>query len=132
MSSYKKSTIVSGSSNALSQNKPQYYTYRQNNSGGTFTGPAIIVFIQAYSEEEANRKAMAEGLYFDGDGDCPCCGNRWSDWNDKGFDEPMIYGETIEEHLNGKDLWTDLYKNEKVPYIRVYHLTGDIDEYTLS
>lgn len=65
-----------------------FYEYRQNNSGGFFHLPAIQVFIEADSMDEANRIAERNGLYFDGvdDGrDCPCCGDRWypvsSKWN---------------------------------------------------
>lgn len=65
-----------------------FYEFRQNNSGGVFHLPAIQVFIEADSTDEANRIAERNGLYFDGadDGrDCPCCGDRWypvsSKWN---------------------------------------------------
>ncbi len=64
-----------------------YFEFSQNNSGGSFTGPAIRVFVEADTPNEANAIAEANGLYFDGvaDGyDCECCGDRWyaaSDWN---------------------------------------------------
>ena len=55
----------------------KYYEYSQNNSGGSFTKPAITVFIEADSPEAADVVAVKNGLYFDGDGDCECCGDRW-------------------------------------------------------
>ena len=74
----------------------KYYHYRQNNSGGFFTGPAINVYIGADTSEEADAIGVKNGLYFSGLGDCDCCGNRWygadelinpdthpSDWDQK-------------------------------------------------
>jgi len=54
-----------------------WYLYRQNNSGGTFIKPAVVVYIQAPDADQADIAAEDYGLYFDGDGDCPTCGNRW-------------------------------------------------------
>ena len=57
-----------------------FYEFRQNNSGGAWGGPAMTVFIEADSGEEANSIAENNGLYFDGVGaglDCECCGDRW-------------------------------------------------------
>lgn len=56
-----------------------YYTYRQNNSGGSFSDPAINVVIKADSPAEADAIAITKGIYFDPtfEIDCDCCGNRW-------------------------------------------------------
>lgn len=54
-----------------------YFIYRQNNSGGYFTGPSIYFVVTADDADTANSIAVANGLYFDGNGDCECCGNRW-------------------------------------------------------
>lgn len=63
-----------------------FYHYDQNNSGGAFIEPALNVFVEASSSEEADAIAEANGLYFDGvvdDIDCDCCGDRWSRaWRD--------------------------------------------------
>lgn len=81
-----------------------FYTYSQNNSGGSFVQDVNIshyVIIEASSASEANEKAEQLGIYFDGDGDCECCGNRWyelSDSWDKGDGVPSIYGEAVWEH----------------------------------
>jgi hypothetical protein len=58
------------------------YEYRQNNSGGTYhidheRGISRIVLIEAESPARANHHAESIGLYFDGAGDCQCCGDRW-------------------------------------------------------
>ena len=66
-----------------------FYHYSQNNSGGSFdfdkkAGITHHVVIEAESAEAADRKAESIGLYFDGEGDCPCCGERWSTcWPDE-------------------------------------------------
>jgi hypothetical protein len=68
--------------------KTKYYEYSQNNSGGSFVldfkrGIGHTVWVEATSKEDADRRAEAIGLYFDGYGDCSCCGNRWSEaWGD--------------------------------------------------
>lgn len=60
-----------------------FYTFRQNNSGGTFVenwalGIGRTVIVEADSCDEANQIAEQIGLYFDGVGDClSCCGPRW-------------------------------------------------------
>ena len=43
-----------------------YYMYRQNNSRGFFTKPAVHVFIQADNVDEADRIFLTiDGCYFD-------------------------------------------------------------------
>lgn len=77
-----------------------FYTYRQNNSGGYFDtdknrGISVFVIVEADSAEHADRKAGEIGLYFDGEGDCECCGSRWSEtWESDGEEFPHIYGES--------------------------------------
>ena len=59
-----------------------WFYFRQNNSGGFYKSPAIYIFVEADTAEQANEVAASiEGVYFDGvsDGlDCGCCGDRWS------------------------------------------------------
>ena len=57
-----------------------FYEFIQNNSGGTFIydeqkGISYSVIVEADSENDAITRAEQIGLYFDGKGDCPCCGN---------------------------------------------------------
>lgn len=71
----------------------KYFTYRQNNSGGSWKGPAVNVIVEADTLAEANERVGQHitlcgdsGLYaeYDSCGCCPCCGHRWSEpWDDK-------------------------------------------------
>ena len=79
-----------------------FFTYDQNNSGGSFDyeadrGISFYVIVEADSADEANNRAERIGLYFDGAGDCECCGNRWTDqWNDQnGTPYPEVYGRSV-------------------------------------
>lgn len=61
----------------------KWFEFSQNNSGGGFHVDEMVthrVFIQAPTEEEAEKKAFALGVYYDGvykGVDCDCCGDRW-------------------------------------------------------
>ena len=77
-----------------------FFTFKQNNSGGSWTGPAIAVCIEADTKDDAVTKAESIGLYFDGYGDCPCCGARWSTYTDDGS-EPLLYGNPLQEYDGG-------------------------------
>lgn len=83
-----------------------FYHFHQNNSGGHFDydyerGISCNVIIEADSVDDANRRARFIGLYFDGAGDCSCCGSRWSEqWNysgsvERGDELPELYGESV-------------------------------------
>lgn len=71
----------------------KFYSFRQNNSGGSFHGPAVNVLIEASSLEEACSRTEphftlcgGSGLYaeYDNCGCCPCCGHRWTaPWSDE-------------------------------------------------
>ena len=83
-----------------------FYTYRQNNSGGDFhikptIGICKYVIIEANSADDANERAEAIGLYFNGcrDGsDCRCCGDRWYMANKlSATEQPEIYEELVEK-----------------------------------
>lgn len=78
-----------------------FYEFNQNNSGGRFdfdedAGITHIVIVEADSEGEAIERAEEIGLYFDGEGDCPCCGDRWSHpW--RAEDVPSSYGTPVQD-----------------------------------
>ena len=83
----------------------KFYTYSQNNSGGSFTiseerGICEYVIIEAANANQANARAEEIGLYFYGceDGyDCPCCGNRWHPaFESDGSGVPTIYSNPVE------------------------------------
>ena len=79
-----------------------FYTYRQNNSGGSFDtdeNVSIYVVIEASSCEDADARAENIGIYFNGceDGrDCECCGDRWSTAYGKGDEVPSAYGKPLD------------------------------------
>lgn len=84
--------------------KTKFYTFTQNNSGGSFvideySGICGYVIIEANSHIQANEIALNIGLYFDGCDsgiDCSCCGDRWYEV-DEDYSEitPCIYGESV-------------------------------------
>ncbi len=74
--------------------KKKFYEFSQNNSGGSFVVDSKLchrLFIEADTLYEAKTKMESLGAYFDGDGDCPCCGPRWSDFEDETI-FPFRYG----------------------------------------
>lgn len=57
----------------------KYFLWGQNNSGGCFEGPPVII-VEAENQEAAEVVAEQYGVYYDGvsEGrDCSCCGDRW-------------------------------------------------------
>lgn len=104
----------------------KYYTFNQNNSGGRFKeddNVAGCVIIEALNAANANSRAEEIGIYFDGDGDCSCCGNRWYSVNEKdGEDEPMIYDKSPFNFFNDKNSWKPLF-NKCI----IYYLDGTKD-----
>lgn len=113
-----------------------FFTFHQNNSGGSFTGPAKFVIIEAENAETANALAEVKGLYFDGcetGEDCPCCGDRW--YRVGGYDgnnEPMIYGWKVD--FSNVEKFVSDYKEysefENMPIIQIYHIKYNaVEEY---
>lgn len=105
-----------------------FYTFSQNNSGGSFVQDENIshyVIIEASSAAEANSLAEGKGLYFDGSsGDCPCCGNRWSEaWSCEGDDVPSIYETPVAEYRASYGFMSEY---ETV----VHYLSGKVEYYT--
>ena len=77
-----------------------FYHYSQNNSGGSFDfdrekGITHHVVIEAENASLADRRAESIGLYFDGEGDCPCCGDRWCEAYGEGTEEPSVYDRPL-------------------------------------
>jgi hypothetical protein len=96
-----------------------FYTFRQNNSGGVWSGSEYVI-IEADSADEANMTALDHDVYFDGvhgGSDCPCCGDRWCEVDDDDATEkPEIYGKD-------PDLSTN-YRGEK-PTVKIVRKTVD-------
>ena len=101
----------------------KFFTFRQNNSGGRWTGPAKVVIVEAVDANQANSRAESIGLYFNGaaDGlDCECCGDRWAPvatWLDEdSYETPTYYRKTLEEAQ--QQGWIN--KGD----VKIYHLDG--------
>ena len=84
----------------------KFYTFNQNNSGGSFVadkknGISEFVIIEALTADDANTRAENIGIYFNGceDGnDCPCCGDRWYQASESDAEKiPSLYGKPVEE-----------------------------------
>lgn len=84
-----------------------FYEFSQNNSGGRFYYDKDLgenVIVEAASAQEANAKAESLGIYFDGSGDCPCCGRRWYEkWNDEKPDFATV--EEVVERFSKTVSW---------------------------
>ena len=81
-----------------------FFTFHQNNSGGNMVVNDDVcecVIVEAEDAEAANVKAEKIGLYFDGSGDCSCCGNRWYEAYGKGDKVPSEYGQPISKQKAG-------------------------------
>lgn len=106
----------------------KFFDFRQNNSGGSFdfdenAGISVNVIVEAMNKEHAISRASEIGLYFDGSGDCSCCGNRWSDYLDSGTDKPTIYGMPIEEYVTTN---TFKWMGKGKPEVFIHYLDGKI------
>lgn len=78
-----------------------FYTYNQNNSYGRFDydpvdGISRYVIVEADDAWEADYRAQRIGLYFNGSGDCPCCGRRWYEVGESDAERvPSVYGQPL-------------------------------------
>lgn len=109
--------------------KTKFYTFTQNNSGGSFyfsNDLSCFVIIEAKSIEEANEKAESIGIYFDGCStgqDCECCGDRWYEADKYSEeDEPLLYGKPIEDYE------AYFFDKDKC-YCVVHYINGDVKRY---
>lgn len=89
-----------------------FCTFEQNNSGGAFVvdatrGIGHYVVVEANTIEQAVERAESIGLYFDGEGDCSCCGSRWySPWSeDECSEKPLVYGKDALTYNFGITNW---------------------------
>lgn len=81
-----------------------FYTFIQNNPGGTFTRTKDlnnIVIIESSSFREAIDIAESKGVYFNGCNlgiDCDCCGDRWSvPYMEEGTNVPTYYSQPLSD-----------------------------------
>lgn len=119
-----------------------FYEFNQNNSGGSFDEDENIchrLLIEAENVEQATKKALALGVYFNGvaEGcDCSCCGDRWHEiWGDDDHlefpiefqnwrtDEPVILNDIVEyaQYYADEYGWT-------TPDARIFYADGTTKE----
>jgi len=79
--------------------KEYYFVFDQNNSGGSMIEPAQNIIVRASSGEEANKKLVEAGGYFDPEfeRDCDCCGNRWTPFQNDAISPK--YEHMIDEYM---------------------------------
>lgn len=89
-----------------------FYHYRQNNSGGRFTAPAVNVYVEADNVGEANYLFQTiDGCYFDPDyeRDCECCGTRWNEpYDEKGLSNIYEVYKEIDHDNTLQSSWGSL------------------------
>jgi hypothetical protein len=115
-----------------------FFEYVQNNSGGSFVfdpdaGISVHVIVEAVNAEAADWKASTIGLYFDGYGDCPCCGDRWysqaDSWgSNNGDPEPRVDDKPISEAYTLGWSWTP---DDTFPDVYVHYADGRIEGHVL-
>lgn len=112
-----------------------FFTYRQNNSGGSwsFSKDKVTqyVIIEADTTREANILAKAVGIYFNGVEDyldCDCCGDRWSKAWDDGDKVPSIYGTPVEVWASTKERYHSNWMDEN-PDVYVHYLDGRVESH---
>ena len=110
-----------------------FYTYTQNNSGGAFIfrrkeGITHFVIIEADSATDANSRAERIGLYFGGEGDCACCGDRWYPFYSdvKGDRVPSVYGKRVTKASTAKSLELHIKWMDNKPEVFVHYKSGRI------
>ena len=107
--------------------KTVFYCYRQNNSFGVWSKPAIALIIEADTQQEAEDIACDMGVYFDGceEGiDCPCCGDRWYS-HPMEFEQPGVYD-------SGDYMGHTEYRigsHTSVPSVMIIHSDGNVETF---
>lgn len=100
-----------------------FFTFDQNNSHGIMqfdeeAGITEDVVVEGRDRADILERARDIGLYFDGGGDCPCCGPRWSKpWDGEDMDEvPSKYGEP--------DGWSKPFQVEEGKSVCIHYMDG--------
>ena len=124
----------------MSKEKALFWTFRQNNSGGTFTVDDSVdkyVIVEALDAEEANEKAKKVGIYFNGCDkgvDCRCCGDRWyraSLW--EAYEEPALYGVPVNKFKDYIEAGVIIYfLNGEVKRIKIKKGSNEERDYVLK
>lgn len=109
----------------------KFYTFYQNNSGGSFDinfndGIGKYVIVEAINSDNANDIAEKIGIYFDGcitGNDCDCCGDRWYRVSDNDANlNPMIYNDGVYFYIEKK----------KDRPIAIHYLDGKVEKFNFK
>lgn len=104
----------------------KWFEFSQNNSGGYFDVDDKVchrLFIEAESFDDAVEKAEELGCYWDGVDrgiDCPCCGDRWSKWDDESINIEKYATKGYEIYIYGglsksaTEIWNEKYASYEV------------------
>ena len=86
-----------------------FYTFRQNNSGGYYDGPAYVC-VECTDLLDADDQAERNGITFGMAGSCECCGARWSlAWDEESLTEtPSYYGAPLSQL---RESWVVFYRD---------------------
>jgi hypothetical protein len=107
-----------------------FFSFRQNNSGGSFKEPAVTVWVEADSPEEANQIfTTLDGCYFDPsyERDCECCGTRWNEtWDIEGRTHYDMLRYIDNEANTGWKSVDELIGKSKVASHMVRHKDGTV------
>ncbi len=98
----------------------KWFGQNQNNSGGRFTKPAKNLWIQAISEDEAEK--VFDGLDLNMSF-CSCCGVRWGGFWNEGSKYPEYYGTPLNELTKSP---RDAF-DEDIPWGVLYWANGQVD-----
>lgn len=116
----------------------RWYEYCQNNSGGSFVmndAVSVYVLVQASNQDEADKVAKSNGIYFNAvhkGYDCDCCGDRWYEgeeldafrtyqWNGSGSTKHEF--TDVRDYAQNQSNIGDWNKEGK-PYVIVYYADG--------
>ena len=104
------------------------YMWRQNNSGGFFTLPALNILVEADSLCKARNTARDTwGIWFNDPDDCTCCGYRWADYGEDEVPVEESLKEVIAQLESGGrlELTETTWKGEPLPLYAVIRKEDD-------
>ena len=114
----------------------KFFTYRQNNTGGSFSGPALYVIVEAINASDADVRAEMNGVYFNGcdsGSDCECCGDRWYTTYGEGDAVPTVGATALSEMDEQKLKWdSEWCKADKLAYAIVVYRNGNVVTYNIK
>lgn len=114
-----------------------FYTFGQNNSGGSFItdavcGVGVYVIVEAVSSDDACDRflAISDDTYFDGVSkglDCECCGSRWCSVPDYFEEFPSVCHKDVGGGVYYQDPMFYWYSDEEEDcFAFIHYLDGRV------